>query len=153
MDPLFQEWLCDRSHLNRLEMKSHLKRDQTGCWPFICRFWLFDGSCADMSSTLVWDSPEAFLGQSVVAVSREPCKRCWPWFHLPVREVVGQFFLNSSKVSFANQGLQVELESCSMTLYPACWSHIGYMATHDHCLVCSSLVEHFCMPLANLFDN
>ena len=42
MDPLFQEWLCDRSHLNRLEMKSHeitfeasVIKEAAGLGPFV----------------------------------------------------------------------------------------------------------------------
>lgn len=155
MDPLFQEWPCDSSHLHRLEMKSHLKR-------FAWSKRLLALHSRDRQKLMRWcvlyldvsDSParKAFLGQSMVAVSREVFKDVdhWSRFHLPVREVVGQFFLNCSKVFFADLRLQVEMESCSMTLRAASCSHFGYTAIHDPCSVCSSLLEHFCMQFTPL---
>ena len=80
MDPLFQEWLCDSSRLNRFEMKSHLKGFAAAGLAWLSPLTLrqkFMRWCVlylDLS-----DSParKAFLGQSMVAVSRELFQRCW----------------------------------------------------------------------------
>lgn len=153
MDLLFQEWLCDSSHLDRLEMKSHLKRFAWSKRLLALHFRDGQKFMRWYGETIYVDvrfSNKNNFSWTIVAVSREPFRGCWPWFHLPVRQVVGQFFLNCSKVFFADLGLQVELESCSMALCAASCSHIGYMAIHDPCSVCSSLLEHFCMQFTPL---